>query len=452
MDILELIDDREQLVAETSNRPFKCPEPSCHKSFNRKSDLQRHHRIHTNERPYSCTHPNCGKSFIQRSALTVHIRTHTGEKPHQCEYIGCGKCFSDSSSLARHRRIHTGKRPYSCPIDKCGKSFCRKTTLTKHARRTHQIRTENDVTDDDGEETEDDAPSPKAMSKPRAPAKRTNKMGSKKNITTAPNRPSMLRTTIQFQEPPTPHSPQSISHSGHSSRNASFSAADSYGSHMPLIMPPSLHHQHQPPTPQSPYYPDEDVTDSRAISPTTIIHREDEYSTTPTGSMHSSPTYNGLRIVCTTPSAHQLLAAAQIQSSPGSLSSCSSATTNSCQSDYFYRQPTSAGSGHYPISPGAVPPYPNQMPYHSAAPQHPGIMTYATNGGMLSPHHHQVPVQHHAQQQVWDYYPPQQHLLQAQPQPQQHRMYYPGVPPQDMGYIKSEPEQNMLPTPRGSFC
>lgn len=156
---------------EPTARPFQCNWQACNKSFNRKSDLQRHYRIHTNERPYQCTAMGCGKSFIQRSALTVHIRTHTGEKPHQCKHSNCGKRFSDSSSLARHRRIHTGKRPYKCGHDGCLKSFCRKTTMVKHQRRSHQRGVHSSELDDcTSESGSDESPTtPKSGSVPWAP-------------------------------------------------------------------------------------------------------------------------------------------------------------------------------------------------------------------------------------------------------------------------------------------
>ncbi|KAK2926395.1 Zinc finger C2H2-type [Fusarium oxysporum f. sp. vasinfectum] len=153
MGAMELVEN------EPTARPFQCGWRSCTKSFKRKSDLQRHYRIHTNERPYACSISGCGKTFIQKSALTVHIRIHTGEKPHQCHHNNCGKRFSDSSSLARHRRVHTGARPYKCTYDGCSRSFCRKATMVEHQRRSHQHEMNpNDILHDFSSDSEDNEP------------------------------------------------------------------------------------------------------------------------------------------------------------------------------------------------------------------------------------------------------------------------------------------------------
>ncbi|RKK36322.1 hypothetical protein BFJ66_g13561 [Fusarium oxysporum f. sp. cepae] len=153
MEATELVENK------PTARPFQCGWQSCTKSFKRKSDLQRHYRIHTNERPYACSISGCGKTFIQKSALTVHIRIHTGEKPHQCEHNNCGKRFSDSSSLTRHRRIHTGARPYKCTYDGCSRSFCRKATMDEHERRSHQHGINpNEILQDFSSDSEDNEP------------------------------------------------------------------------------------------------------------------------------------------------------------------------------------------------------------------------------------------------------------------------------------------------------
>lgn len=86
----------------SGERLYACTD--CGKSFDRRSNLIIHERIHTGEKPYPCS--ACKKRFISRSNLMSHERSHTGEKPFKC--LDCGKNFGSRSNLLRHEAIHAG--------------------------------------------------------------------------------------------------------------------------------------------------------------------------------------------------------------------------------------------------------------------------------------------------------------------------------------------------------
>ncbi|OCT73257.1 zinc finger protein 585A isoform X1 [Xenopus laevis] len=94
-----------------AERSYKCG--SCFKTFNHKSNLLVHERIHSDDKAYRCQ--ECGKQFSQRTSLMVHLRTHTGEMPYSCQQ--CRRRFRQQSNLLYHIKTNTVQGQLKCTAE-----------------------------------------------------------------------------------------------------------------------------------------------------------------------------------------------------------------------------------------------------------------------------------------------------------------------------------------------
>ena len=104
------------------------------------------------ERPYKCSEPTCGRSFIQLSNLQQHMNQHvkdpserkTRELNHHCHI--CGKGFATESSLClHHEKKHkdvlpngVSSRSVKCKPFVC--ATCNKSYTTESALHIHAIK------------------------------------------------------------------------------------------------------------------------------------------------------------------------------------------------------------------------------------------------------------------------------------------------------------------------
>merc|ERR1719242_2396124 len=86
---------KNHLQTHSSEKPFKCPQKGCNKSFKLKNSYNRHIALHLEdkkEKRYQCSF--CNKAFGTRMELNIHIRVHTevNLKPFECQH--CKKRFT----------------------------------------------------------------------------------------------------------------------------------------------------------------------------------------------------------------------------------------------------------------------------------------------------------------------------------------------------------------------
>ncbi|KAI9880554.1 MAG: hypothetical protein M1830_002253 [Pleopsidium flavum] len=337
-------------------------------------------------------------------------------------------------------------------------SFCRKTTLTKHARRAHRISTDNQYSDDDSSGSDsEDSPVTEPQETPEAHWLGQSRSASQSNGQAgyAIHRP---HSVMDFKpERMTPFSPQ-VSHSA--TNRPTISDTFSFPTN-PVMHADDISHgtvTHPMPISQGAVYATQQC--ETVLSPTASIPRTMNQNYGPIPMVHHYPSAGHRLEASATPTPQHVHTAAQtIQSSPSSMSSCSSQPESANSHDLYYAQVQSLPMQQYQLQPAPIN-HDATLQYHQYQPVSLGQQT--PHGQAMAPpsmpsqQYHTIPQPQQQEQeqqqpppQVWydtmAYLPP---VMVSAPEPiNQPRLYTPGNGVQDW-WIKQEDNGMLLPSAR----